>query len=170
MSDEVWAEVREMPGFQVSSHGRVRSHRGHIMKPGLINSGYLKVDMRVRGEGVTRTVHRLVAEAFVPNPDGNPEVNHKDSNKSNNRWDNLEWVSRQENVDHAKGGDAWSKATWRTSTTGLRGVTPHVDGGFIARVTHKGVREYLGYFSCAQSAAQAVASRRELISLFGDLW
>lgn len=63
--------------------------------------GYNFVRLYVDGKSKTYLVHRLVAELYVDNPDNKPEVNHKDGNKSNNNDWNLEWVTGQENVDHA---------------------------------------------------------------------
>jgi hypothetical protein len=60
--------------------------------------GYLRVSL---GYGFSKRVHRLVAEAFVPNPNNLPEVNHKDGNKANNNAMNLEWCTRKDNMAHA---------------------------------------------------------------------
>ena len=86
--------------LQVSETGQVFSHgkyiRGEIMK-----NGYSRI--HVSHEGVSRKylVHRLVAEAFIPNPLNLPQVNHKDGNKLNNTVENLEWCSASDNQKHA---------------------------------------------------------------------
>lgn len=63
--------------------------------------GYHRIGLRKDGKRRFFNIHRLVARAFVPNPDNLPEVNHKDENKNNNHADNLEWVSSQQNCNHA---------------------------------------------------------------------
>lgn len=105
--------------YEVSNYGRVRSvdriivdkngvesfHRG-FMKKQTDNkvrgkAGYLVVRLLSNGVGITRVVHRLVAEAFIPNENNLPTVNHIDGNKQNNHVDNLEWVSFADNNIHA---------------------------------------------------------------------
>lgn len=63
---------------------------------------YLSVAVYVDGKNTRRHVHRLLALTFIPNPDGKPEVNHKDGDKLNNSLDNLEWVTKKENAQHAQ--------------------------------------------------------------------
>ena len=70
---------------------------GHKLSPQPNGKGYLRVSIG----GKLMFVHRLVAEKYVPNPEGKEQVNHKDGNKLNNHADNLEWVSNQENRTHA---------------------------------------------------------------------
>ena len=99
------AEYRKIIGFpySVSSDGQVRNDRtGYILKPVKSNCGYMRVGLWVKGYGKLYSVHRLVAEAFVQNPDGKPEVNHKDGNKENNAAINLEWVTGKENKRHCR--------------------------------------------------------------------
>ncbi len=105
---EVWKDV--VPGrYQVSSRGRVRSlpRKGRkslrILTPAMGTYGYLLVSLRIDGRGKTQPVHRLVAKAFLPNPDQLREVNHKDGDKTNNHVSNLEWVTSAENHHHAVG-------------------------------------------------------------------
>ncbi len=88
-------------GNVVTSDGRVFSRLGRELKQSQSNTGYLRVELWSEGFGKKHSVHRLVALAFVPNPEGKPQVNHKDGDKQNNRFENLEWVTQSENQLHA---------------------------------------------------------------------
>lgn len=96
-----WEEVLENHRYIVSRDGEVRRKNSLKGLSPRNRKGYLCVDLYEDCNRVTRRVHRLVAEAFVPNPDNKPEVNHKDGNKLNNSADNLEWVTKKENCRHA---------------------------------------------------------------------
>lgn len=112
---EVEEEWKPIVGFynEVSNHGRVRSvthvagngktYQGKILKPIITKSGYVNICLTTGNDEsrITKRVHRLVADAFVENPDDKDEINHKDGNKENNRAENLEWVTRSENEQHA---------------------------------------------------------------------
>lgn len=101
MKKEYWKPVVGYEGhYQVSNWGRVKSikfGKGRILKPTTNLYGYLFVKLCKDGKVKPFTVHRLVAEAFLPNPDNLPQVNHKDENKQNNIVSNLEWCSAQYN-------------------------------------------------------------------------
>ena len=98
---EQWRAVEGYPGYEVSNLGRVKGH-GKIMKPYKHRVTYKMVDLYKSGKRVARgMVHRMVANAFIPNPDNKPEVNHIDGNKHNNDISNLEWCTHHENMSHA---------------------------------------------------------------------
>lgn len=75
--------------------------KGNFLKPSLNENGYLYVSLWKENRQHTRSVHRLVAQAYVPNPDNKPFVNHIDANRANPHKDNLEWVTQSENIEHA---------------------------------------------------------------------
>lgn len=99
---EIWEKVNSYEDlYWVSNLGRVKNKHGLILKPEYSNKGYACIQLRKDGKCIKKRIHRLVAEAFIPNPDGLPEVNHKDLNKANNKVSNLEWVDHKENCSHA---------------------------------------------------------------------
>ena len=101
MSLEIFKPIEGYSDYEVSTWGRVFSRRtGDFLVPQYNKKGYLRVDLRNENGRKHFKIHRLVAKAFIPNPDGKPQVNHIDGNKSNNSVTNLEWVTNKEN--HAK--------------------------------------------------------------------
>lgn len=102
--DEVWVDLKGYEDYyQISNYGKIKSKyydrlRGYILN----QAGYCVLQICVKGKRRGLSLHRLVAEHFIPNPDNKPEVNHKDFNKENNHVNNLEWVTAQENTNHKK--------------------------------------------------------------------
>lgn len=103
--EEIFKAVEGYEGFyEISNLGRVRStsYKGvKILKPSKTKNGYLNVLFCVKQQKVHKLVHRLVAEAFLDNPEKLEQVNHKDGNKENNTPDNLEWCTCDYNNRHA---------------------------------------------------------------------
>ena len=111
---EEWRKLVNYPGYSVSSLGRVRSDphkvwngngwyttKEKILKPNILAKGYLQVELRNAPNRHPRQVHRLVAEAFISNPNNFPQVNHKNGIKNDNRVENLEWCDNSMNQIHA---------------------------------------------------------------------
>ena len=95
-------QIEGFPGYQVSEDGRIWSDKSKkFLSPGDNGWGYLMVILMRDGKRVHKKVHRLVAEAFIPNPENLPQVDHRDCNKSNNCVSNLRWVTNQENQQAA---------------------------------------------------------------------
>lgn len=107
---EQWKFIYGYPHLIVSNTGKVRSLLlDREIKPFVSNRGYLRVGLCKGKQQKFVHVHRLVAEAFVPNPNGYTDVDHIDGNKLNNNADNLQWLSRGDNI--RKAGDArWKGA------------------------------------------------------------
>lgn len=107
---ENWKPVPGYEGlYEVSDKGNVRSlnYRGNgetkLLSPALNKKGYKHVGLHKDKKTTTFQVHRLVALAFIPNPDNLPQVNHKDKNTGNNCVENLEWCDGIYNIRHAQG-------------------------------------------------------------------
>ena len=116
---EEWRDVKGYKGlYKVSSLGRIKTvdreiiqekegaeykrvMKGKILKPGLLNSGYEVIWLSKNGVVKAHTVHRLIAESFILNPENKKDVNHRDGNKTHNHISNLEWVTRSENIQHS---------------------------------------------------------------------
>lgn len=88
-------------GYIVYADGKVFGRMGHFLSPKTDRYGYEAVTLFVDGKSIYKTVHRLVAEVFIPNPENKPTVNHKDGDKKNNNLPNLEWNTWKENKEHA---------------------------------------------------------------------
>lgn len=135
-SSKTWRDVVGWEHiYRISNEGdvvrcyRIQSHdicnnisiRGHIMRPRPDEDGYLRIGLTAKGKkSKLLAVHRLVAEAFIPNPNNLPVVNHKDGNKQNNNVENLEWCTVYENNRHA-------------IETGLKGPESYKNAGQVTK-------------------------------------
>jgi hypothetical protein len=103
---EVWKKIKGYDYYEVSNNGNVKSNHKRSKDKPLLNlrvtkKGYRRVKLSKNGKEKMFLVHRLVAEAFIPNPKNKPFVNHKNGLKNDNNLNNLEWVTAKENSVHA---------------------------------------------------------------------
>lgn len=168
MKKEYWKPVvgyEEL--YQVSNFGRVKSlprngtvKYARILKPGTDKDGYFKVYLYKNNKLKTFTVHRLVAEAFLPNPDNLPCVNHKDECKTNNNVNNLEWCTHEYNINFGTRNEKVSK---KLSKTVLQYT---LDGEFV--------REWKSTMECERNgynhSAVAACCRGELKKYKDFIW
>lgn len=117
----MWKKIH--PNYSVSENGDIRNdNTNKILKGDLNSKGY----KRVRINGKSYFHHRSVALSFVDNPDNKPQVNHKDMNKLNNHYSNLEWVNNQENNQHSFNNGRISSQT-KISTNDLKDIIYALD-------------------------------------------
>ena len=123
-----WVEVSEFPEYEVHPKHGVRRKNGKVLK-GRNWIGYPKITLMKDGVKHEKRIHKIVAEHFLPNPDGKPIVNHKDANRSNYSVDNLEWVDNSENQLHR----------WRTQKEGLKKMKYEKEYG-LKKIAKLGVK------------------------------
>ena len=110
---EKYATIDGFPDYLVTSYGRILSLKhGDIreLKQSVNNREYFQVNLSKNGKIYKKLVHRLVAQAFIPNPDNKIQVNHIDEDKTNNCVSNLEWVTAKENCNHGTRNERMSKS------------------------------------------------------------
>lgn len=140
--EEMWKDIEGYEGmYQVSSEGRIKSverdiickngakkhMKERILKGGLDRYGYPHVGLCDGNKRKIFLVHRLVAEAFITNPDNKPQVNHKDEVKTNNCVDNLEWMTNKENANYGT-------RTERSAKTQSKSVAQYSKDGKLIKI------------------------------------
>lgn len=100
----MWKQIKDFKDYEISDKGEVRSlkyKKKTLLKGRLSKDGYLRVSLRKNGKAYEFKIHRLVADAFIPNPENKPTINHINGDKTCNKVNNLEWATRAEQMQHA---------------------------------------------------------------------
>ena len=154
MEEEEWRPIQDYPGYLVSNLGRVGSTRIYhgskemrILAPAPSRGGYLGVCLSNDDGKKSHKIHRLVAIAFIPNPDGKTDVDHINSEeRTNNHVSNLRWATRTENLMNTR--------VSTKNTSGFRGVSFYTkEGKYKARIYSKGTLFDLGFFDTPEEAS-----------------
>lgn len=156
--DEIWKPIPGYESYEASNYGRIRSMKFKkitVLKYSVTKKGYHIVGPCKNKKNNKVGVHRLVAMAFLPNPDCKPKIDHIDRNPSNNHVSNLRWCSDGENGANRPG----------TSVTGYKGVHRSQEK-FYAKIYHNRTFIYLGTHNTAKEAALAYRAKAQ--ELFGE--
>jgi hypothetical protein len=133
-----WADIEGYPNYAISSDGIVLNKRHNkYVKASRNHWGYMVVGLSVNKKRFSHQIHRLIANAFIPNPEGKTQINHIDGNKSNNCIENLEWVTPSENKIHAytvlnqKAASGENHGIAKLTTEGVRDIRQRYSAGAI---------------------------------------
>ena len=160
MTEEIWKNIIEYETYSVSLFGNVRNNTtNRILKPRKTKIGYLLVCLYKNKIRKTFSIHRLVALAFIPNPENKFCVDHIDNNPSNNNLTNLRWATLTENQMNRK--------ISIDNTSGTKGVYFHKPNNkWYAQIIIHGKKTYLGCFETIESAA--AARQTKALEIFGE--
>ena len=180
---EMWKPIKGFDGYYVSSFGRVYSdNKKGVLSAHTDNCGYWHISLYKNKKRYTKLLHRFVAEAFVENPNGYMEVNHKDENKNNNYAGNLEWCTRKYNILYGKAGkERYIKMgiTQRNSRNDMKPVecldaeTGKVLCRFksIAEATRAIAEKTSGSLRCVRSnIGNCCNGRKSRVTVYGYKW
>ena len=143
MESEIWKTISDYPNYEISDLGRVRRIGAeNCLAPCVDCAGYLQVKLCKDGFAKTIRIHRLVALAFIANPENKPSVDHKNRNRNDNRAVNLQWATISENTAN--------QAT--RAKSGFRGVRKQ-GNGFMSKITINNKTIYLGLYKTPEEAA-----------------
>jgi hypothetical protein len=144
--------------YSVSNFGNVINNKTcRILKTMLDKKRYCVVCLSNNGKSKIFKVHRLVAYAFIPNPENKSQVDHIDNNKTNNNVNNLRWCTNDENQ--------FNKCISKANKTGVKGIT-YENGNWRSQITHNKKKYHLGYFENIEDAAKARQIKAK--ELFGE--
>ena len=146
---EIYVNINGFSNYQVSNFGNVKNIKtGRILKPGTTRWGYMYVVLTNNGDISSLTVHRLVATAFIENPENKNCVDHIDRDRLNNNIDNLRWATYEENGQN--------RTISKNNTSGINGVSFVTSRNkWASRITVNGVKKNLGRFVNKEDAIKA---------------
>jgi hypothetical protein len=159
---EIWKDIKGFEGlYQISNYGRLKSFKvypeGKILKLTNKNGDYFSVVLQGIGfKPRSIRIHRLVAEAFLPNPCNLPEINHIDGNKQNNHISNLEWVTKSQNVVHSM------TMLHPHQNDGIKNYNKFIKTTPVMQLTKEGL-PIKTYLNCKEASKQTGICHRDIL-------
>mgnify|MGYP005714500305 CR=1 FL=1 len=153
-------KINGYDNYLINQQGQVYSLKSkRVLSASKTGTGYFSVDLSNKGQSARHAIHRLVAQAFIPNPNNYPVVDHIDRNKTNNDISNLRWITHSGN----------RRNSIRPKTTDYPvGVFFH-HGKYKARMRFDGKNRYLGSYSTPEEAGEAYEKKyQEIMSVFNN--
>lgn len=161
--EEIWKDIKNYEGlYKVSNLGRVQDYKGKLKSYYLNNKGYCCLSLYKDRVTKHPTLHRVVAGAFIENPNNYSQINHIDSNKENNKVSNLEWCNQRQNYNHGMDNFLYSKNElhyYAKLTNKIVGCIPDLYRLGFTRAT---IAKILGINSSSLEAIEKGVSYREL--------
>lgn len=154
--EEIWKPIENYENYSVSTLGQVRNDTtGKILKKG--NNGHGRFQVSLCKNGIIKRfqIHRLVALAFIPNPEGKLEIDHINNDPSNNNLTNLRWATHRENGRNTR--------IPSNNTSGIKGVSWYKSQGkWLAQILVDGIQIHIGYYNTIEEATLARQTRANL--------
>ena len=144
--NEEFRNIEDFDNYEISNLGNVRNKKTNKILKQSICDGYYKINLSKNGTIKNKKIHKLVANAFIENPENKSCVDHIDNNRLNNNISNLRYATNKENQQNSK---LSSK-----NTSGIKGVT-YENNKWRARINIDGIKIHLGYFENIEDAKQA---------------
>jgi hypothetical protein len=158
MEEEVWKKINDFE-YEVSNFGKVRRIGKNELKLNKNTRGYLIIKLYKNSITSTKKVHRLVALAFIPNPDNKPLIDHIDNNPLNNHYGNLRWASYSENNCNT--------GCRRDNKLGMKGVYYNKQiNKYTSQINYMNKHIHIGYYNTAEEAFEAYKEKAK--ELHGD--
>ena len=157
---EEWKEIVDYPNYMVSNFGNVKNIKtDKILKAGINSSGYYVINLCKNGKVKLFQIHRLVANAYIENPETKQNVDHSDGDKFNNKVNNLRWATKTENARNSK--------LYSRNTSGVKGVYWYASKNkWQAYITIDKIKVHLGYYNTIEEAKEARINKAN--EIFGD--
>lgn len=153
-----WRQIRNYH-YSVSNDGKVRNDLNGCLLKGWLNAyGYYMIDLSVNNKKVRFPLHRLIAEAFIPNPDNKPCIDHINTIRTDNRIDNLRWVTFKENINNPLTLERLRRTTFRKGDENPKTMTGKfgkLNPVSIPVVQYNLQGEYVAEYECARGAMRA---------------
>lgn len=161
-------DIEDFSGYRVTSDGRILGKRVGVLRQSSVVGNYKSVSLCKNGKVFTKLVHRLVAEAFIPNPENLPDINHKDEDPTNNDVNNLEWCTRKYNNNYGTRKERQSRTQLNRPDCSKRVKQYDKNGKFIAE--YPSLKEANRQTSICRSGIARCCDRNKQSTAGGYVW